>query len=108
MTNASVVQIEGELKVFKHISSTQKNFKLYKVHNCHLISPICPAVRVRNIVMTQGLAFLSNLKTQDLSHTAIQRAKPGERTTWEACSDIQDLARNDKAHKFGGKPRIIP
>lgn len=55
----------------------------------------------------QGSASLSNLKPRIYSIERIQRAKPGESTAWEACSDIQVLGDIDKAHKFGGEIQNI-
>lgn len=55
----------------------------------------------------QGLAALSNLKPRIYSIEHIQRAKPGESTAWEACSDNQVLGDIDKAHKFGGETQNI-
>lgn len=37
----------------------------------------------------------------------IQRINPGERTTWEACSDMQVLDSTDKTHRFGGESQNI-
>lgn len=51
---------------------------------------------------------MSKLKIQIYFTEYIQRAKPGEYTTWEACSDIQVLDNIDKAHKSGGEIQNIP
>lgn len=51
---------------------------------------------------------MSKLKIQTYFTEHIQRAKPGEGTTWEACSDIQVLSNIDKTHKSGGEIQNIP
>lgn len=51
---------------------------------------------------------MSKLKIQIYFTEHIQRAKPGECTTWEACSDIQVLDNIDKTHKSGGEIQNSP